>query len=65
MIVVYLNQFTPYQKTAWDGRPQGGSSGSSWRLITWRTEPCGREVRPITDVTGIALRERNGKTSVG
>jgi hypothetical protein len=33
------------------------SRESSWRVITVRTEPQGRKVRPITDVTSTALRK--------
>jgi hypothetical protein len=31
------------------------SSGSSWRVITVRTEPQGRKVRPNTDIMSTAL----------
>jgi hypothetical protein len=32
-----------------------GSSGNSWRIITVRNEPWGREARPIIEVTSTAL----------
>jgi hypothetical protein len=41
-----------YQETAKDEQPFGGSS---WRVITVRTKPRGRKVRPITDVTSTTL----------
>jgi hypothetical protein len=32
-----------------------GNSGSSWRVITVRSEPRGKKARPITGVTSTAL----------
>jgi hypothetical protein len=31
--------------------------GSSWRVITMRTEPWGRKARSITDITSTALKK--------
>jgi hypothetical protein len=30
---------------------------SSWRVISVRTEPWGRKVRPFIDITSMALRK--------
>jgi uncharacterized membrane protein YgaE (UPF0421/DUF939 family) len=55
-MVVHLDQLAPYQGTARDERHYGGSSESSWRVITVRTKQQGRKVRLITDVTSKTLR---------
>jgi hypothetical protein len=54
-MVVHLNRLSPYQGTVQDERPQGGSS---WRVITVRSEPLGRKARPITDVTSATLGKK-------
>jgi hypothetical protein len=56
MMMVHLDRLAPYQGRARDKWPWGGSSGSSWRVITGRNGPRGRKVRPMTDITSIALR---------
>jgi hypothetical protein len=55
MMVIRLDRLGPYQGAIRNERPEGGSSGSSCRVIVVITEPRGRKVRPITDVTSIAL----------
>jgi hypothetical protein len=42
LMVVDLHRLAPYQGAAWDERPEGGSSRSSWRVIIMRAEPRGR-----------------------
>jgi hypothetical protein len=54
-MVIQLDRLASYQGAALDERPSGGSSGSSWRVIIVRTEPRGRKVRPITDVTNTVV----------
>jgi hypothetical protein len=51
MIVIRLDRLAPYQGAARDEWSQGGSS---WKV---RSEPRGRKVRTITDVTSTALRK--------
>jgi hypothetical protein len=53
MMVVHLDRLAPYRGTTQDKRPEGRSS---WTVITMRTEPQRRKVRPVTDVTSIARR---------
>jgi hypothetical protein len=55
MVMVHLDWLLPYQGTTRDEWPQGGSSGSGWGVTTLRTEPRGRDTRPIIDVTNTAL----------
>jgi hypothetical protein len=31
---------------------------SNWRVITLRTKPLGKKVRPITDISSTALRKK-------
>jgi hypothetical protein len=57
-MVVQLDRLAPYQGTARDERLQGGSSGSSWRVIAVRNEPRERKTRPIEDVTSTALGKK-------
>jgi hypothetical protein len=57
MRVVHPDRLTTYQETAQHERPSGGSSRSSWGVITTRTEPWGRERSSITDIISTALRE--------
>jgi hypothetical protein len=47
-MVVHLDRLVPYQGTAGDEWPSAGSSGSIWRVIIVRTDPCGKKERPIT-----------------
>jgi hypothetical protein len=58
IMVVHLDQLTPYQGATRDKWPEGVSSKSSWRVITMRTERWGRKVRPITDATSTALEKK-------
>jgi hypothetical protein len=37
---------------------KGVCSRSSWRVITMRTEPLGRKMRPVREVTITALRKK-------
>jgi hypothetical protein len=57
MMVVHLDWLAPYQGTAWDEWPEGGSSGSSCRIISVRNDPRERKARLITDITSTALRK--------
>jgi hypothetical protein len=57
MTEVNTNRLATYVGTARDERLYGGSSGSSCRIITVRTEQREEEARPITDVTNSALRK--------
>jgi hypothetical protein len=57
MKVVNLDQLAPYEGNTRDKRPLGGTSGSSWIVISVRTKPRGRKVRPITDITSTAVRK--------
>jgi hypothetical protein len=57
MMMINLDRWAPYQGATQDKQPEGGSSRSSWRVITVRTKTRGRKVRPITDVTSTALRK--------
>jgi hypothetical protein len=52
MMVIHLDRLAPSEGTARDERLY---EGSSWRVITLRTEPHGRKVKPITDNTSTAL----------
>jgi hypothetical protein len=54
LMVVHLDQLAPYQGATQNKWPL---EGSSWGVITVRTEPRGRKVRLITDVASIALRK--------
>jgi hypothetical protein len=49
--MVQLDRLAPYQGTARDEQPQGGSSGRSWRVITVGFESRGRKARSITYIT--------------
>jgi hypothetical protein len=42
MMAINLDQLVPYQEAAWDERPKGESSGSSWRANVVQTKPRGR-----------------------
>jgi hypothetical protein len=57
MMVVNLNRLEPYEGRAQDERPSGGSSGSSCRVITLRSEPRWGKMIPIIDVTSTALEK--------
>jgi hypothetical protein len=59
--VVHLDRLTPYQGAFWEEQPYGGSNGSTWRVITVRTEPRGRKKIPIMCITNRAL----GKLETG
>jgi hypothetical protein len=39
MMVINLDRLVPYEGTAWDERPEGGSSRSGWRIISVKTKP--------------------------
>jgi hypothetical protein len=47
MMVVHLDRRAPYQGTARDEGPYGGSNGSGWRVITVRAEPRGRKITSL------------------
>jgi hypothetical protein len=54
-MVVQLDRLASYQGSALQEWLYGGSSGSSWKVITKKTERRRRKMKPITDVTNTAL----------
>jgi hypothetical protein len=56
-LVIHLERLTLYKRSDWDERPWGGSSSSSWRIITVGTVQRKRKTRPITDITSTYVRK--------
>jgi hypothetical protein len=55
MMVIHVSRLIPHLRTVRDERPRGGSSESSWRVSTARTDPRGRKERPVSDAKSTAL----------